>query len=279
MNEVKEILGEAPYWEFFGELPTPKEIILEGELSESLVREISRVKKEPEWMLRLRLKALELWKKLPYPKWLEGVEDLNIDELVHYVRPAVQKGEKLSSLPEEVLEYYRKLGIPDIEAQLLAGFAGVLDSETIIAGLKDWLKKLGILFMDMDEAIQKYPELVKQYFGKVFPMADHKFSALHYALWSGGAFVYVPKGVRIPQPIEAFFMISSTLESQYEHTLIIADEGSYLHFVEGCAAPIFPQYSFHDGAVEVYVHKDAKVRFTTIQNWSKTIINFNCPIL
>ncbi len=275
MTQIRELIEYIPSIELLEELPTPKEIILEGELRESLIREISRIKKEPQWMLRLRLKAFEFWKKLPMPKWLRGIDELQIEQLAHYVKPAVKKTETYEELPQYLVDLYKKLGIPEDEAKYLAGLTGVLDSENILLKIKEWLKKRGVIFIDTDEAVKRYPELVKRYFGRIYPMSDHKFAALHYALWSGGAFVYVPKGVRIEQALEAFFMISGALESQYEHTMVIADENSYIEFVEGCAAPMFPKYSFHDGAVEIYVHKNAHVRFVTMQNWSKQIINFN----
>ncbi len=178
-------------------------------------------------------------------------------------------------MPKALFDFYVSLGIPESEARYLSGLAGVLDSEIIIMRVKNWLQKHNVIFTEMETAVRKYPDLVKKYFSRIYPMADHKFAALHYALWSEGAFVYVPPNVRIEQPIEAFFIISGALESQYEHTMVIADENSYIHFIEGCAAPMFPSYSFHDGSVEVFVHRDAHVRFTTIQNWSKKIMNFN----
>jgi len=274
-SDINRLLESSPKWEILSELPTPKEIIIGGELRESVIRDISRIKKEPNWMLRLRLRAFEIWERLPSPNWLLGVEDLNLENLAHYVKPAITTKNDYESLPQKIYDFYVSLGIPESEAKYLSGLAGVLDSETIIMRVKEWLRKMNVIFMEMEEAVKKYPDLVKKYFSRVYPVADHKFAALHYALWSGGAFVYVPPNVKITQPIEAFFMISSALESQYEHTMVIADESSYIHFIEGCAAPMFPKYSFHNGAVEVYVHRKAHVRFTTIQNWSKKIINFN----
>lgn len=274
-KDINSLIEHSYQWEILSELPTPKEIIIEGELKESIIREISRIKKEPNWMLRLRLKAFEIWKRLPSPNWLLGVEDLNLENLAHYVKPAISTRSNYESLPKKIYDFYVSLGIPESEAKYLSGLAGILDSETIIMRVKEWLRKMGVIFVEMEEAVKKYPDLVKKYFSKIYPLSDHKFAALHYALWSGGAFVYIPPNVKITQPIEAFFIISSALESQYEHTMVIADENSYIHFIEGCAAPMFPKYSFHNGAVEVYVHKNAHVRFTTIQNWSKRIINFN----
>ena len=274
-DDLVGIMEYKPGWEIISELPTPKEIIIEGELTEGMIREISKIKKEPQWMLRLRLKAFELWKKLPMPNWLLGIDELNIEGLAHYIKPAIEKKDEFEKLPKFLYEFYKSLGLPESEAKVLSGLSGMLDSEAIFVKVKEWLRKNRVIFTDSDTALKQYPELFKNYFARVYPMADHKFAALHYSLWSGGAFVYVPPKIKVPQPVEAFFIISSALESQYEHTMVIADEGAFIHFIEGCAAPMFPNYSFHNGAVEVYVHKKAHVKFTTIQNWSKNIINFN----
>ncbi len=248
---------------------------LRGRVSRSLVEELSRSKKEPEWMLRLRLRSLELFEKLPTPNWLVGVEELDLEELAHYVKPDVERARSWEDLPPEIRNIYQKLGLPEIEAKVLSGLAAQFESENVYLAFKQHLEQLGVILMDMGEALIKYPDLVKKYFMRIFPPSEHKFAALHGALWSGGVFLYVPPGVRIEAPIEAFFFIASELESQFEHTLVVADEGSFVHFIEGCAAPLFKKYSFHDGMVEIYVHRNAHVKFTTVQNWSKNLINFN----
>ena len=248
---------------------------LRGRISRSMVEELSRSKGEPGWMLRLRLRSLELFEKLPMPNWLIGVEELDLEELSHYVRPDVERAKSWEELPPEIRGVYEKLGLPEIEVKALSGLAAQFESENVYLGFKKFLEEKGVILMDMGEAVVKYPELVKRYFMRVFPPSDHKFAALHGALWSGGVFLYVPPGVRIEAPIEAFFFVASELESQFEHTLIVADEGSFIHFIEGCAAPLFKKYSFHDGMVEVYAHRNAHVKFTTVQNWSKNLINFN----
>lgn len=264
----EEILGYAT--------PIKAELEIRGRLSRSLVEEISRIKKEPDWMRRLRLRALELFEKLPAPKWLIGVEELDLDELAHYVKPDVSEpARSWEELPREIREYYEKLGIPEIEARLLAGLNVQFESETIYHKTKEYLERKGVIMLPMEEAVRRYPDLVKRYFTRVFPASDHKFAALHVALWSGGVFVYVPPGVKIYEPLEAFFLIGRALEAQFEHTLIVADEGSYIHFIEGCSAPMYKGYSFHDGMVELYAHKGATIKFTTIQNWSRNVINFN----
>lgn len=267
-GSLEEILGTA--------VPYPKEIELKGRISRSIIEELSKIKNEPEWMFRHRLKALELFEKLPMPKWVVGVEELDLENLVLYTKPELEKEVKdWGDLPENIRKTFERLNIPEIEKKFLSGLTAVFDSESVYSQLKDEFEKKGIVMLPMEEAVRKYPDVVKRYFGKIFPAGEHKFSALHHALWSGGAFVYIPKGVRVPFPIEAFFVIGSALEGQFEHTLVIADEGSYVHFIEGCSAPMYKGFSFHDGMVEIYAHKNATVKFTTIQNWSRNVINFN----
>ncbi|WP_175059878.1 Fe-S cluster assembly protein SufB [Thermococcus sp. 2319x1] len=267
-GSLEEILGTA--------VPYPKEIELKGKISRETVEELSRIKKEPEWMLRHRLRALELFEKLPMPRWVVGIEELDLDNLILYTRPELEREVRdWDDLPENIRKTFERLNIPEIEKKFLSGLTAVFDSESVYSQLKKEFEKKGIIMLPMEEAVKKYPDLVKRYFGKVFPPGEHKFSALHHALWSGGAFVYIPKGVRVPFPIEAFFVIGSALEGQFEHTLLIADEGSYVHFIEGCSAPMYKGFSFHDGMVEIYAHKNATVKFTTIQNWSRNVINFN----
>ncbi|ACP35391.1 FeS assembly protein SufB [Sulfolobus islandicus Y.G.57.14] len=250
--------------------------IVESGLSRSTIEEISRIKKEPEWMLKLRLKGLELFEKLPTPNWLPDVlSSLDISALELYVKPGVDKAQSWEELPPEIRKYYDELGIPESEKKFLGGLVAVLESEPIYSNVKVELMKKGVVMLPIDEAVNKYPDLMKEYFMKIFPASDHKFAALHGALWSGGVFVYVPKNVKITTPVEGFFVIGSELEGQFEHTLLIADEGSYIHFIEGCTAPQLKKYSFHDGMVELYAKKNAYIKFTTIQNWSKNVINFN----
>jgi Fe-S cluster assembly protein SufB len=267
VKSIDELLGVVK--------PYPKEIEIRGKIERSLVEEISRAKKEPDWMRRHRLRALEAFEKLPMPNWLYGVDEIDLEEIAYYVRPKAELAESWEDLPDWAKEAYQKLGLPQTEAMFLAGFTAVYDSEAILARSKEELQRKGVIMVPMEEAVRKYPDLVKQYFGRVFPYADHKFAALHHALWSGGAFVYVPPGVKVVQPIEAFFFIGSELEGQFEHTLVVADENSSIHFIEGCAAPIMKRYSFHDGMVELYAHRGARLYFSTIQNWSRNIINFN----
>ncbi len=276
-DELSRVLEEASFEEILRYVkPAGREVEIRGRISRGLVEEISRLKGEPDWMRRLRLKALELFEKLPTPNWLIGVEELDLDELSYYVKPSARGvAEGWEELPSEIADYYRRLGIPEMEARFLSGLSAQFESEVVYARLKERLAERGVVMMPMDEAVKRYPDLVKRYFMRVFPPSDHKFAALHAALWSGGVFVYVPPGVRVEEPIEAFFLIGSELLAQFEHTLVVADKGSYIHFIEGCAAPMYRRYSFHDGAVEIYAAEGSHVRFTTVQNWSRNIINFN----
>ncbi len=255
--------------------PYSKEIEIRGRLTRSVIEEISRIKKEPDWMRRLRLRSLEWFNKLPTPRWLPGIESIDLEELSLYVKPDVPKATSWDELPWEIRMYYEKLGLPEEEAKALAGLQTVMDSENVFEVVKENLRKKGVILMPMDEAVQKDLPIVREYFMKVFPPTDHKFAALHGALWSGGVFLYVPRGVKILEPIEGFFLIGSAMEGQFEHTLLVADEGSYVNFIEGCSAPKFVGYSFHDGMVEIYAHRNSTVRFTTLQNWSKNVINYN----
>lgn len=252
-----------------------KEIEIRGRITEGTIREISRIKKEPEWMLRLRLRALELFYKLPMPKWIKGIEEIDLEELASYVKPKAERAESWEDLPEEIRRAYEKLGIPEVEARFLAGLTAVYGSETVYASIKERLEEKGVVILPMEDAVERYPDLLRRYFTRIFPPSDHKFAALHVALWSGGAFVYVPRNVVVDQPIEAFFFIGGSLEGQFEHTMVIADEGSYVHFIEGCSAPLLKKYSFHDGMVELFAHRNSYIKFITLQNWSRDIINFN----
>jgi len=265
--EPEEILGYAKEYK--------PSIEVKGKLNRDLIEEISKIKKEPEWMKRLRLRSLELFERLDMPKWVYGIEELDIEALSHYVKPDIDKVSSWEDVPKEIREYYEKLNIPEIEAKMLYGLTAQYESETIYSKMKKSLEDKGVIMLPMEEAVIKYGDFIKKYFMKIFPPSDHKFAALHGALWSGGVFVYIPKNVRIESPIEAFFLIGRAYEGQFEHTLIIADENSYIHFIEGCAAPMYKGISFHDGMVEIYAHKNSLIKFSTFQNWSKNVVNFN----
>lgn len=242
-------------------------------LSEGIVREISGMKNEPEWMLQIRLQALRLFYQKQMPPWGADLSRLNFDEIYYYVKPTEKQGRTWDDVPSEIKNTFEKIGIPEAERKFLSGVGAQYDSEVIYHSISKMLEKKGVIFTDTDTAIKKYPELVKEYFGKIIPPGDNKFAALNTAVWSGGSFIYVPKGVHVELPLQAYFRINAKNMGQFERTLIIADEGSYVHYVEGCTAPIFTTDSLHSAVVEILVKKGARVRYTTIQNWSKNVYN------
>lgn len=242
-------------------------------LSEEVVREISSIKKEPKWMLQKRLFALKLFFSKQMPTWGGNLSKLNFDDIYYYVKPTDRKVRTWDDVPPEIKNTFDKIGIPEAEKKFLAGVGAQYDSEVVYHSISSMLSKKGVIFVDTDTAVKKYPELVRQYFGTVVPAADNKFAALNTATWSGGSFIYVPKGVRVELPLQAYFRINAKNMGQFERTLIIADEGSYVHYVEGCTAPIFTTDSLHSAVVEIIVKKGARVRYTTIQNWSKNVYN------
>jgi Fe-S cluster assembly protein SufB len=278
-NELAELRGVVAEAEHASELlgvakPVPYAVELKGRITRDMVEEISRLKGEPDWMRRLRLRMLELFEKLPMPRWVRGVGEIDLEALVHYAKPQTETARSWDELPKEIKEYYEKLGLPEMEAKALLGLATQFDSEIVYFNFKKKLQEKGVVMLPMDEAVKKYPDLVKQYFMRVFP-AEHKFAALHGALWSGGTFIYVPPGVRIEQPLETFFLIGGSMESQMEHSIVVADRGAYVHWIEACSAPRLLKYSFHNGMVEGYAHEGASLKITTVQNWSRDIVNFN----
>lgn len=242
-------------------------------LSEHVVREISHIKNEPSWMLEIRLAALAMFYSKKLPLWGADLQRLNFDDIFYYVRPMDKQGRTWDEVPQEIKNTFEKIGIPEAERKFLSGVGAQYDSEVIYHSISKMLEKKGVIFVDTDTALKKYPELLRQYFGKIIPPADNKLAALNTAVWSGGSFIYVPKGVHVELPLQAYFRINAKNMGQFERTLIIADEGSYVHYVEGCTAPIFTTDSLHSAVVEIVVKKGARVRYTTIQNWSKNVYN------
>jgi len=242
-------------------------------LSEETVREISAMKNEPKWMLEKRLLAYKIFRMKPMPTWGGDLSRINFNEIYYYVKPTDKQGRTWEDVPAEIKNTFDKIGIPEAEKKFLAGVGAQYDSEMVYHSVSKMLEKKGVIFLDSDTALKKYPELVKEYFGKIIPPSDNKFAALNTAVWSGGSFIYVPKGVRVELPLQAYFRINAKNMGQFERTLIIADEGSYVHYVEGCTAPIFTTDSLHSAVVEILVKKGARVRYTTIQNWSKNVYN------
>ena len=243
-------------------------------LNEEVVRDISAKKNEPQWMLDLRLKGLDLFDKKPMPAWGSDLSGIFFDTIKYFVRSTEKQAATWEDLPEDIKNTYEKLGIPQAERQrLVSGVAAQYESEVVYHSIREDLEKLGVLFLDTDTALKTHPELFKEYFGTVIPVGDNKFAALNTSVWSGGSFIYIPKGVHVDIPLQAYFRINTENMGQFERTLIIADEGSYVHYVEGCTAPIYSSDSLHSAVVEIIVKKDARVRYTTIQNWSNNVYN------
>ena len=243
-------------------------------LDESVVREISALKGEPEWMLAKRLKAYEIFMRKPMPTWGIDLSDLDMDAVKYFVRSTDRPAASWDDLPEDIKNTYDRIGIPEAERErLVSGVAAQYESEVVYEQIREDLTEQGVIFLDTDTALREQPELVREYFGSIIPAGDNKFAALNTAVWSGGSFIYVPPGVHVEIPLQAYFRINTENMGQFERTLIIADEGSYVHYVEGCTAPIYSTDSLHAAIVEIIVKKNARVRYTTIQNWSNNVYN------
>ncbi|MEI8104147.1 MAG: Fe-S cluster assembly protein SufB, partial [Candidatus Moraniibacteriota bacterium] len=242
-------------------------------LSEDIVREISTIKGEPAWMLEQRLKAYQIFLEKKMPAWGADLSKIDFDNITYYLKATEKQATSWEDLPADIKETYDRIGVPEAEKDFLAGVSAQYESEVVYESMSKELQKLGVLFCDMDTAVQKYPEIVQKYFGTLIPANDNKFAALNSAVWSGGSFVYIPKGVEVKLPLQAYFRINAERFGQFERTLIIAEEGSSVHYIEGCTAPIYTTASLHSAVVEIFVHKGARVRYTTVQNWSNNIYN------
>ncbi|GAA1353629.1 Fe-S cluster assembly protein SufB [Saccharothrix algeriensis] len=243
-------------------------------LDEDVVRDISAKKGEPEWMLEFRLKALRLFDRKPMPTWGSDLSGIDFDNIKYFVRSTEKQAATWDDLPDDIKNTYDKLGIPEAEKQrLVSGVAAQYESEVVYHKIREDLEEQGVVFLDTDTALREHPELFKEYFGSVIPSGDNKFSALNSAVWSGGSFIYVPKGVHVDIPLQAYFRINTENMGQFERTLIIVDEGAYVHYVEGCTAPIYSSDSLHSAVVEIIVKKGGRCRYTTIQNWSNNVYN------
>ncbi|GAA4692323.1 MULTISPECIES: Fe-S cluster assembly protein SufB [Kocuria] len=239
-----------------------------------VVRDISGKKSEPEWMLNLRLKGLKFFDRKPMPTWGADLSGIDFDNIKYFVRSTEQQAGSWEELPEDIRNTYERLGIPEAERnRLVAGVAAQYESEVVYHQIREDLERQGVIFMDTDTALKEHPEFFEEYFGTVIPVGDNKFAALNTAVWSGGSFVYVPKGVHVDIPLQAYFRINTENMGQFERTLIIADEDSYVHYIEGCTAPIYKTDSLHSAVVEIICKKNARVRYTTIQNWSNNVYN------
>jgi Fe-S cluster assembly protein SufB len=236
---------------------------------------ISHFKGEPDWMRQFRLRALEIFLKKPMPTWgnTQLLNEIDFDDIYYYIKPAEKQGRTWDEVPEQIKNTFDKLGIPEAERKFLAGVSAQYESEVVYHSIREDLERQGVIFMDMDSGLREYPDLVRRWFGKVIPPADNKFAALNSAVWSGGSFIYVPPGVHVEIPLQAYFRINAENMGQFERTLIIADEGSRVHYIEGCTAPIYSTDSLHSAVVELVALKGAHIRYTTVQNWSKNVYN------
>ena len=242
-------------------------------LNEDIVREMSWMKGEPDWMLDYRLKSLKHFERRPMPTWGGDMSEIYIDDIYYYIKPTEAQVDEWDELPESIKNTYEKLGIPEAERKYLAGVTAQYESEVVFHRNREDLERQGVVFCDMDTALREYPDLVKPYFGTIIPKNDNKFAALNSAVWSGGSFIYVPPGVEVDMPLQAYFRINAENMGQFERTLIIADEGAKVHYIEGCSAPVYTTDSLHSAVVEIVVKPSARVTYTTIQNWSSNVFN------
>ncbi len=242
-------------------------------LDEGIIRAMSLSKNEPTWMLDIRLKAYEHFLARPMPTWGADLSEIDFDSIYYYIKPSEREGDSWEDIPSYIKDTFNKLGIPDAEQKYLSGVAAQYESEVVYHNIKQDLENKGVVFLGMDEGLRQYPDLVKEHFGTIIPFNDNKFAALNTAVWSGGSFIYVPPGIHVEMPLQAYFRINAKNAGQFERTLIIVDEGAYVHYVEGCTAPIYSSDSLHSAVVEVIVRKGARCRYTTIQNWSNNVYN------
>jgi Fe-S cluster assembly protein SufB len=242
-------------------------------LNRDIVAQISEMKDEPKWMRDIRLHALEVFLQKPMPRWGGAIDDIAFDDIYYYVKPADREGRTWEDVPESIKNTFDRLGIPEAERKFLAGVGAQYDSEVVYHSIKEELSKLGVIFVSPDQALQEYADLVREYFGTVIPPEDNKFAALNTAVWSGGSFIYVPPGVTVDVPLQAYFRINSENMGQFERTLIIVDEGAQVHYVEGCTAPTYSSESLHSAVVEIICKPRSRVRYTTIQNWADNVYN------
>lgn len=242
-------------------------------LSVSIVKEISKIKNEPKWMLDFRLKALAQFQKMPFPKWGPDLSNFDLDDLYYYVKPTDKIENSWDEVPDNIKNTFERLGIPEAEQKFLAGVGAQYESEMVYHSIQTQLEEQGVIFLSIEEGLRQYEHIFREYFSKAVPPDDNKFAALNSAVWSGGSFVYIPPGVKVDLPMQAYFRLNMASIGQFERSIIVADEGSQVHYVEGCTAPQYSRDSFHSGVVEIFVKKNARVRYTTIQNWSTNVYN------
>jgi Fe-S cluster assembly protein SufB len=272
MSDAKLLEGIGEYQYGFSDPETYVFKARKG-LDRQIVEQISAMKGEPQWMLEFRLKALDHFVKRPMPNWGGDLSKLNLDDIYYYVKPTDDESQSWDDVPETIKNTFDRLGIPEAERKFLAGVGAQYESEMVYHKLQEHLEKQGVIFLSIEDGLRQHPDLFREYFGTVIPIEDNKFAALNSAVWSGGSFIYVPKGVKVDLPLQAYFRLNVANIGQFERTLIIADEGAQLHYVEGCTAPVYSTDSFHSGVIEILVKKGARVRYTTIQNWSTNVYN------
>ncbi len=269
-DDVNSIVGDYKY----GFTTDAKTILTSGKgLSREVVEFISKAKNEPDWMREFRLNAYDAFLKLENPSWGPDLSGIDFNEYTYYIKSSEKTENDWEEVPDEIRETFEKLGIPEAEAKYLAGSSTQFESEVVYHNNLKELDDLGVIFCDTDTAVRKYPELVKEYFGKIVPYTDNKYAALNSAVWSGGSFIYVPKGVKLEKPVQSYFRINSERMGQFERTLIIVEDDADIHYVEGCTAPLYSKDSLHAAVVEIYVKKRAHCRYSTVQNWSNNIVN------
>lgn len=275
MSDAANLQGMQHEKQYDFNLPETYFYRSEKGLNKRVIEKISYMKEEPEWMLKFRLRALEIAEKKGRPKWGPDLSKLNFDEIYFYTRPNEQGGttNDWDEIPEEVRETYRRLGIPEAEQRILAGVGAQYESEMVYHSLKEEWEKQGVIFLDTDTGLKEYPEVFKEHFATVIPPEDNYFAAVNSAVWSGGSFVYVPAGVEIEVPLQAYFLLNAQSSGQFERTLIIGEPGAKFHYIEGCTAPAYNTESFHSGVIEIICKEESQVRYTTIQNWSHNVYN------
>jgi len=274
MSTEPQLDSRDTYTEKYGFHDTEQHVFKSRKgLDKDIVAEISKHKGEPQWMLDYRLKAYEIFEKKPIPTWGGDVSQIDFQDIFYYVKPTSEEAKSWEDVPADMKRTFDKLGIPEAEQKFLSGVGAQYDSEVVYHKIKESLEKQGVIFLSCDHGLKEHPELFKQYFGTVIPSSDNKFAALNSAVWSGGSFIYVPKGVHVDVPLQAYFRINTKDMGQFERTLIIVDEGAYVHYVEGCTAPTYSSNSLHSAVVEIIVKKGGRCRYTTIQNWSNNVYN------
>jgi len=272
MSDAKLLEGIGEYKYGFRDETKPVFKTRRG-LNRKVVEQISAMKGEPEWMLEFRLKALKHFQQRPMPTWGGDLSKLNLDEIFFYTKPTDKEGRSWDEVPDTIKETFNRLGIPEAEQKFLSGVGAQYESEMVYHNIQEHLAEKGVIFKSIENGLRDHPDLFREYFGTVIPIEDNKFAALNSAVWSGGSFVYIPPGVKVDLPLQAYFRLNEADAGQFERTLIIADEGSWAHYVEGCTAPIYTTDSFHSGVIEIIVKKNARFRYSTIQNWSNNMYN------